>query len=269
MLKGWLFLKGLVESWSTVAVHSLGTHYYHTTLFHRSLCRRHSLYRLIYVPVHGVAPVGGYNYVGRNGINLTLLDKEVGPYLVGGSAVTCHGKHRLVGCVYYHIDYEGQPGVLCGIKHVPVNRIVYKKAGAGMVRGYEPVVVIIGDRLPAGYARQNTFAPAGEACEEVRLYKAFGHQQVCLYSQPVKHKTPTRGELSYIDQVGSIVAVVHHYLLFSYYIASKFLLQLLPGGGPVQAGGYKDCYVGIWVLKPYLLKDLRHYDPAWHGPGMV
>ena len=129
--------------------------------------------------------------------------------------------------------------------------------------------MVVGDRFPAGHTRQHALAPTGEACEEMGLNKPFGHQKVGLHGQPVKHKTPTRGELPHVNQVGIVVAVVDHYFLVLYYIVSELLLQLLPGGGPVQAGGYEDCYVGPWVLKADFGQDLGHDDPAWHGPGMI
>ena len=133
VLKRGLLFESLVESRSTMAVHSLGAHYNNATLLNRGLCRSHSLYCLVYVPVHGVSTVCCDNYVGRNSLNLALLDQEISPHLMGSATVASNSKHRLVGCVYYHIDYEGQPGFLCCIKHIAVNRIVYKKSGAGMV----------------------------------------------------------------------------------------------------------------------------------------
>ena len=133
MLKGRLIPEGLVEGRGSVAVHSLGTHDNHTLFLDRGLCSCHSLDGLVDVPVHRIAAVGGDNYVSRNSINLALLYKEVGTLLMGQSAVTGHRKHRLVICIYYHVDYEGQLGLLGCIEHVPVDRVVYQKPGTGMV----------------------------------------------------------------------------------------------------------------------------------------
>ena len=183
--------------------------------------------------------------------------------------VACKGCDDLFLCVERHIHDKLHVDRARGIDHILVDRVMLEHT-CGRIRARNRLVgVVFIDRYRVADAGQDALAAAREAGEEVRLDKAFGHQQVAVQRNLVDPQLCARGQLAYMLEVVVLKRLVDHDLLIVHDVVAEHTALLLLGRRTVQAGGDQDGDIRIRVARADLLEQDRQGQLARHGAGVV
>lgn len=103
----------------------------------------------------------------------------------------------------------------------------------------------------------------------MRLNKALGYQQLCLYRKSVNDQRRTGGQDADLNICVLIAAVVDDYSTLIHYLPAELCFQLLGRGQAVKARGDKQRDLYIWAACSQLTQHIGDDVPARHRARMV
>ena len=150
-----------------------------------------------------------------------------------------------------HVQDKLQARLMRGEEHILMNGIALKAALHGARTGQEAGIVVVQHGLFRGDARQDRLAPAGEACEEVRLDEALGHDQLGPVHQVVDPQLAAGGQYALEGHIVHAAGDVVDDRLARDDFLAELVDHFLARGRPVHAGGdqYADFGVGRALAK--------------------
>ena len=157
-----------------------------------------------------------------------------------------------------HVQDEGEARLVHRENHVAVYWVAVERSGAGAFVRDEFRAVVRKHRLPRGHAREDRFAPAVKAREEVRLDEALRDEKIRLDRGLVELQASAGGQDSAIDHGRIVAAVVHDDFLPRDDFFPEFPDQLFARRPPVEPGRDEQRHVDRPVAPPQPLQHRRN-----------